>query len=840
MGKVELVRRWILLAGAALAILTAKAASVGPLFIVRAVDFAQAQKDESPWTDQGRFLAQLPMEEYIRIKTKGAVLAVQGEAWARFVEEAGAASRGELKTKEWTSRIPADARRWEFTPYRVFFRPDEEPLRGVAGSFLKDEDLRYLAPGPKDEGGHLTLSYQVYDREAFGFGSGFTGSPEPPARFLYPLRRYSLWCLLAGLVGYVVLPRSKPRKEGLYYARWRVVLGDVASMILFVPFFAIPVFVIGGSLQAVTLAWPLTLVCWPLAFVGIWLLRLGAWYATYRLTLRPEGIELSTYKERRLYRFQDMSFHQPVRVKPPRWLIVLSWLAAFAGKGSARVGAAGRALMLSGSATDGVGIGLKDGSKAFFWVSDQMGGQALKNAGRMLESLEKAGVRLKDEVKVVESITLPVGEDARGRTIREGSGRSLAVLLLFPIAALVVVSVLASVGRSRGIKAFEASVQGTAEEARKPLSDPEAAWTASLGRGDITAGRAVLKTEDGAFAVAGYTASEEMNVDAYLAKVDGGGKILWDRTYGGEFSDYGDLLCPAGDGGYFLAGESRNARDFVGQTSNVLLVKTASDGTPVWQKRWGAEEQDEVPLALAPLPAGGAKVLIQTPTGVSAVEWDAGGTVVKDEKFVLLSQFENIAGIGAAAFAEDGGFVLAGEENSQGGGFLDAFIARFDARGGLLWRRKSGGPGKESARAVIPLADGGYAAAGVVNLFDDDGEDVYVLRLSAAGEVEGEYAHGGPGDQSGEALVQTESGDLLVVGRTKDGEAPSGIYVTRIVRGEVRLEDKRVAGGPHGAEGEAIALAGDGGYVVLANRTTSGFSTVAAELLKIAKKRPVT
>jgi len=830
----ELGRRWILLLAAALAVWTAKAASVKPLFVARVMDFAEAQKDESAWTDRGRYLAQLPLDEYTKVKTQDALLAVSGEAWETFLRDAGAASRGELGAREWTSRIPADSRRWKFTPYRVFFRPDEELLRGVAGSFSRDEETRYLASGGKDKPVYLSLTYQVYDRDAFGFGSGFTGSPKPPVRFLYPFRKASLWILLAGLLAYVVLPRVRPKRDELFYARWRVILGDFASMILFVPFFAIPIFVIGGSVQAVTLAWPLTLVCWPLAFVGIWLLRLQAWYATYRLALKAEGIELSTYKEKRLFRFSEMSFHQPVQVKAPRWLVIASWLAALAGKGSARIGAAGRAMMLGGSASDGVAVGLKDGSKAFFWVSDQMGGQALKNAGRMLTDLEKAGVPLKDEVKVIESVTLPVGEDARGRTIREGSGASLAVLFLLPIAALVIVSTLLWFGRSRSAGTAEQTVKREAEALRKPLAEADSVWTAALGQGDITSGRALLATADGGFAVGGYAASEGMNIDFFLAKVDGEGKVLWTKTYGGERAEYGYLACAA-DGGFFLAGERREAHDVVGGSTNTMVVKTGPDGTMAWLKTWGADEQDEMPLALAPGAKGGPKVLIRTPNGVSAVEWDAQGTVVRDEKFVLFSQFDNIEGIKAGAFTADGGFVLTGEEQSQGGGFLDAFIARCDSRGKVMWKQKSGGPGKESGRAVIPLADGGFAAVGVVNVFDEDGEDVYVLRTNAEGEVEGEYAHGGPGDQSGEGLLQTESGDLIVVGRAKDGDAPPAVYLTKIVRGQVEIGDKRIAGEPYGAEGTALASAPGGGYVILANRTTSGFSTVAAELLKIGK-----
>jgi len=93
--------------------------------------------------------------------------------------------------------------------------------------------------------GVLEVSYQIYDSDAFGFGSGFTGSPEPPTRFLYPLRKISFgslssaWCSISSCPGRSIVP-------GHLLSDLRVILGDFASMILFVPFFGIPIFVIGA------------------------------------------------------------------------------------------------------------------------------------------------------------------------------------------------------------------------------------------------------------------------------------------------------------------------------------------------------------------------------------------------------------------------------------------------------------------------------------------------------------------------------------------------------------------------------------------------------------------
>lgn len=55
-------------------------------------------------------------------------------------------------------------------------------------------------------------------------------------------------------------------------------------------------------------------------------------------------------------------YFQPVVFKPPKWLIMLSWLAALSAKGSMRTGATGRAMILSSSEYGILSIRFKNGS----------------------------------------------------------------------------------------------------------------------------------------------------------------------------------------------------------------------------------------------------------------------------------------------------------------------------------------------------------------------------------------------------------------------------------------------------------------------------------------------
>jgi hypothetical protein len=99
-----------------------------------------------------------------------------------------------------------------------------------------------------------------------------------------------------------------------------------------------------------------------------------------------------------------MAFFQPVVFKSPRWLILLSWFAALSGKGSSRVGATGRALLLSSAEYGSIGIELKNGLTLFINTTDMMGSPLLKGTEGIIDTLRNTGVREKPEVKEVRSL----------------------------------------------------------------------------------------------------------------------------------------------------------------------------------------------------------------------------------------------------------------------------------------------------------------------------------------------------------------------------------------------------------------------------------------------------
>jgi hypothetical protein len=443
----ETWRRGILLACLVLALGSAKWAVLRPLLSLERLDFSTVQGRERAWSEEGARLKALPPDATIAEKTRDKTVEVSGPEWAALFAGLRAADANEPAAGAWLDRAPADERRWGFTGKWYFFRPDESPVREVAARLTRNADRVYVRwPGPTSE--YLQAELHLFSNDDFQFGSGFSHMPKPPARFLFPYRRFSGWIALLGLAVYVFLPRRRREKDAVAYPAWRIILSDFASFLLIGPFLALPLFIVGGTVQAVLRGWMLCLIFWPLGLLGVWLLRIVAGYAGYEILLRPEGLFIRDGRREESVPFASLRHYRPLDLRPPRWLVRAGWLAALAGHGAARAGAAGRALLLSGFSNGGLGLGRRDGSSVFIWVTDAMGSAALKNAGKMLKALDKAGVPRLDEVQEIRSVAPPTGQDAAGRILKEGSETVVWILAGLPVAAMIIFFLLAMFGRA--------------------------------------------------------------------------------------------------------------------------------------------------------------------------------------------------------------------------------------------------------------------------------------------------------------------------------------------------------------------------------------------------------
>jgi hypothetical protein len=116
-------------------------------------------------------------------------------------------------------------------------------------------------------------------------------------------------------------------------------------------------------------------------------------------------------------------------------------------------------------------------------------------------------------------------------------------------------------------------------------------WNKTFGSDLLTTrGQKMVETNDLGYAICGYAnLIVGGSNDIYLAKTDSSGNLEWNKTYGGEGQEFGRAIVKSDDGGYVLAGytetNSSGARD-------AWLVKTDSNGNMQWNQTLGGTAAD--------------------------------------------------------------------------------------------------------------------------------------------------------------------------------------------------------------------------------------------------------
>jgi len=345
----------------------------------------------------------------------------------------------------------------------------------------------------------------------------------------------------------------------------------------------------------------------------------------------------------------------------------------------------------------------------------------------------------------------------------------------------------------------------------KTIRGPENEW-----------GNSLIQTADGGYAIAGTTTSFGAGLsDAYLVKLDANGNLQWTKTIGGKEFEDGYSLIQTADGGYAIAGATNS---FGAGGYDVYVVKLDANGNLQWTKTIGGKKEDV-----------GLMSLIQTSDGGYAI---AGATnsfgagngdvyVVKLDANGKLQWTKTIGGPGdeigfSLIQTSDGGYAIAGSTFSFGAGDEDVYVVKLDANGNLQWTKTIGGPKREWGSSLIQTADGGYAIAGTTTSFGAGGEDVYVIKLDASGNLQWTKTIGGKKEDAGISLIQTSDGGYAIAGYTKSfGAGGEDVYVVKL-DADGKLQWTKTIGGENDDRGFSIIQTSDDGYAIAGSTTSFG------------------
>ncbi|PWV46182.1 BACON domain-containing protein [Chitinophaga sp. S165] len=321
-------------------------------------------------------------------------------------------------------------------------------------------------------------------------------------------------------------------------------------------------------------------------------------------------------------------------------------------------------------------------------------------------------------------------------------------------------------------------------------------WQKAFGGRGQDIGRRVIEMEDGGYAVVGtveessdgdISAIHGLN-DAAIIRLDASGNIIWKKVWGGSRNEQAYALAETADGGFIVSGSSEsNDGDMAGQLkgpSDIWLLSLDKDGNSRWQKTVGGmsgEDRTSIikttqnTYLLLGLTASNDGEFASDVTNnyyhAFIREIDANGNKLMHVNYAG-SQFGWLtSGVQTA----DGGFILAGSNESHDGDFIsnrggrDAWLLKIDRRGNKIWQKLLGGSSSDQAYSVR-IVDNGYLVLAdswsenrdvKTNLGDND---LWVFQVDDKGAIQWQKSFGGTGSDNGCDIFYNADKTITVLG----------------------------------------------------------------------------
>ena len=304
-------------------------------------------------------------------------------------------------------------------------------------------------------------------------------------------------------------------------------------------------------------------------------------------------------------------------------------------------------------------------------------------------------------------------------------------------------------------------------------------WSRTFGGDDNDEGHSVQQTRDRGYIIVGWTTSYGAGEsDIYLIKTDSNGNEVWNKTFGGADKEGSRSVQQTNDGGYIIVGSTSS---YGAAKSDVLLIKTDSNGDKEWSKRFGAADNE-----------GGYSVQQTRDGGYIIVGWTssfgAGGSDVCLIKTDSNGNMEWIKTFGGAnndygwsvQQTKDEGYIIVGCTSTYGDGKNDVYLIKTDSSGNMKWSRTFGGADNDYGWSVQQTKDEGYITVGCTNSYGSGKSDVYLIKTDSNGTEEWSRTFGSADNDEGNSVQQTKEGGYIIVGCTSScGAGESDVYLIK-------------------------------------------------------------
>ncbi len=294
-------------------------------------------------------------------------------------------------------------------------------------------------------------------------------------------------------------------------------------------------------------------------------------------------------------------------------------------------------------------------------------------------------------------------------------------------------------------------------------------WQKAYHRISTDVAKSIRQTTDGGYIVAGYTSLRGADtVDLWVLKLSADGDILWQKTYGTAAKEEPSYILQTKDGGYIITAcvncETR---------SKIWILKLDSRGNMEWQKT-SDSPYFAFPCCILQTTGGGYILggkFIQKVEGIWNIYGVENAMLLKVDakgQVVWIRAYGGLSPTSANAIHQtpDGGYIVAGATSLSQETGNDLWILKLNSHGHMKWQKIYSDEGVSYPYSIDLTADGGYIVAGETNSLGGRYADAWVLKLDSSGNIQWQKAYGGSGQDVARSVQHTKDGGYIVVGST--------------------------------------------------------------------------
>ncbi len=239
----------------------------------------------------------------------------------------------------------------------------------------------------------------------------------------------------------------------------------------------------------------------------------------------------------------------------------------------------------------------------------------------------------------------------------------------------------------------------------------------------------------------------------------------WEIYFGDNSEDFGHSIIQAKNHDYLIAGFSESFGS--DGDLDVYVIRTDVDGKKVWENVYDEGFIEH---------------------GYSIIETD-------DDAFLIVGDIINVP------------------QNIE----TNVYLLKINNRGDLLWSKQFGGAENDAGWRVIPSQnDGGYLIVGKTASIGNGEDDVYLIKVDNAGNLEWSKSYGTTGDDFGRSIVETTDGYLITGSAFNSANNSTDLYLLK-VDFDGNEEWNKFFGTTGFDEGQDIALMNDGNFAIVGN-----------------------